>query len=205
MTAENCRPFTWNTAKLKAAELLADDELTHAQIAEQVGISERQLRNWKNHPDFQAKVTEILREFEAAMLRYPIAQRRKRVGSLNARWRKMLAVIEERAADPAMQGVPGGRTGLLVHQQRAIGTGRNQMVIDEYAVDTGLLKELRSHEQQAAQELGQWLEKLEHSGSVDAPVKVSHEFDFDEYRRAFSEFVGTDELRGDAAEADGTG
>jgi hypothetical protein len=32
-------------------------------------------------------------------------------------------------------------------------------VVEEYEVDTGLLKALLDHEKQAAQELGQWSEK----------------------------------------------
>ena len=42
---------------------------------------------------------------------------------------------------------------------QAIGVGANQQTIEEYAIDTGLLKEFRAHEQQAAQELGEWVEK----------------------------------------------
>jgi hypothetical protein len=33
------------------------------------------------------------------------------------------------------------------------------MTVEEYQVDTRLLKELREHKKQAAQELGQWSEK----------------------------------------------
>jgi hypothetical protein len=31
--------------------------------------------------------------------------------------------------------------------------------VEEYAVDTGLLREMRAHEEQAARELGQWVER----------------------------------------------
>lgn len=203
MGSENFRPFAWNSQRLKAAELIADGELTDLQIAEQVKISDRQLRTWKQHPDFQAKVAEYVQVLEASMLKLAIAQRRKRVSSQNDRWRKMLAVIEERAADPALQGVPGGQTGLLVHQQRAIGTGRNQTVIDEYTVDTGLLKSLLDHEKHAAQELGQWAEKHEHGGIPGAPVKVEHEFDIDAYRATFQALLGGGDAEPGTADADG--
>src|ERR1017187_5622963 len=50
--------------------------------------------------------------------------------------------------------VPGGTTGLLVKDYK--GKDADTLV---YKVDTGLLAELRNHEKQAAEELGQWSEK----------------------------------------------
>jgi hypothetical protein len=46
-----------------------------------------------------------------------------------------------------MSKVPGGKTGLLSVVKR------KPLIVE---VDTALLRELRAHEQQAAQELGQW-------------------------------------------------
>jgi hypothetical protein len=44
-------------------------------------------------------------------------------------------------------------------------------VVEEYEVDTGLLKELREHEKQAAQELGQWSDKARaEQGPIDVKV-----------------------------------
>ena len=61
----------------------------------------------------------------------------------------MRQVIEQRAASPDFAKVPGGTTGLLCRDLRCKDT-------PVYKVDTGLLAELRAHEQQAAQELSQW-------------------------------------------------
>jgi hypothetical protein len=81
-------------------------------------------------------------------------------------------VIQERAADPDMQHIPGGKTGLLVHTTKAIGAGRTQQLIDEYTLDAVLLREAREHEKQAAQEVGDWVEKNEQSGPNGGPVRV---------------------------------
>jgi hypothetical protein len=81
-----------------------------------------------------------------------------RVDALNARWNRMHAVIDKRAADDSMTG-PGADTGLLVRSYKTLGSGDSAVTVEEYQVDTGLLKELREHEKQAAQELGQWSEK----------------------------------------------
>jgi hypothetical protein len=70
----------------------------------------------------------------------------------------MRRVIEQRGR--AMSGVePGADTGLLVRTLKTVGSGFDAKVVAEYEVDTGLLKELREHEKQAAQELGQWSDK----------------------------------------------
>jgi hypothetical protein len=50
------------------------------------------------------------------------------------------------------------------------------VTVEEYQVDTGLLKELREHEKQAAQELGQWSEKARvEQGPIEVQVVWSQE------------------------------
>ena len=94
-------------------------------------------------------------------------------------------MIEARAEEH--KDVPGGSTGLLVRQVKLVKiysvpgqdleddepdaadvlcSAKLNQVVYEYAVDTGLLKELREHERQAAQELGQWTEKHESSNEL---------------------------------------
>jgi hypothetical protein len=68
-------------------------------------------------------------------------------------------VIAARAADPALQDVPGGKTGLIVRDVRGIGKGANFQLVAVYAVDVGLLAEMRQIEKQAAQEVGQWVDR----------------------------------------------
>lgn len=156
----NVSEFNWTAPREKAAVLVAEDEQTDKAIAAAVGITERTLERWKQHPTFTARVAEHVQALEAEMLKFSIAKRRKRVAALDDRWKRMQALIAARAEDLA-EDIGGGDTGLLVHQVRAIGNGENQQIIDQYAVDTGLLKELREHEKQAAQELGQWTEKTD--------------------------------------------
>lgn len=117
------------------------------------------LFRWKRHPDFQARVDEHIEAFRRTVRRKGIAIVENRVAALQERWLKMQQVISERAAAPQMQEVPGGTTGLLVHQVKGIGRGDDFRIVDEYKVDDGLLAELRAHEKQAAQELAQWLER----------------------------------------------
>lgn len=55
--------------------------------------------------------------------------------------------------------VPGAATGLLVKQQKSIGSGPSATLVDEWSLDTGLLSQLSAHEKQAAQDAGQWADR----------------------------------------------
>jgi hypothetical protein len=161
-----------------------------------VGVVDRQLRRWKAHPDFAARVDQQRAALHAALVDQGIANRQNRVDALNERWRRMQLVIDARAITHA--DVPGGNTGLLVRQVKLVKmysstsdpndvdepdaadvliSAKMSQEVAEYAVDTALLKELREHEKQAAQELGQWTEKQEIQGSLLIREYVGIEID----------------------------
>lgn len=163
----------------RAAWLVAADELSDEAIAAECKIGRTTLHRWRQQSAFQQRVAEHASALEAETQRHAIAKRRKRVAALQRRWDGMHRVIDERAQDVASGGVmvetpngreriiaPGWETGLLVRTEKQIGAGERAVHVVEFAVDTGLLKELRAHEEQAAKELGQWSEKHEHSGEV---------------------------------------
>lgn len=175
--------WKWTKQREKAAKLAAEDALTNEQIADAVGITRHGLDLWKLQPEFQARVAEIVTAYADAIRDEGIANVKNRVAAQNDRWDRMKAVIEARAIELA--AVPGGNTGLLVHTYKMAG-GKEPVVMDEYAVDTGLLAELRAHEKQAAQELGQWTEKQEVTGKGGKPIAVATTaFAFDAYRALF--------------------
>lgn len=169
MVEQNGTQFRWNDARNRAALLLAEDELTDIAIAEKVGIGRTTLFYWKQHPDFQARLKQNVADLEATALKFAIAKKRKRVAALDDRWRRLQRIMEERGASPEMADVPGGGTGLLVHQIKVVGTGQNAETVDEYVIDASLLRESREHEKQAAQELKQWVDQsaMEHSGDLN--------------------------------------
>ena len=105
----------------------------------------RLLRN----ANIRSRVTQIQAELSAGTIALEISSRNARVRALQVRWDRMRQVIEQRAASPDFAKVPGGTTGLLCRDPRCKDT-------PVYKIDTGLLAELRAHEQQAAQELSQW-------------------------------------------------
>ncbi|MEN6537690.1 MAG: hypothetical protein ABFD89_28820 [Bryobacteraceae bacterium] len=79
-----------------------------------------------------------------------IAVREKRIEELEDRRRRMRLIIEERGVEMAGE-CAGGASGLLARDYKG-----KDATTPVYKVDTGLLSELREHEKQAAQELGQW-------------------------------------------------
>lgn len=165
--------FRWTTQRETAARHVADDLLSDAQIAAECGVSRQALATWKKDPSFAQRVDEHLQATRAAIMTAGVAHRQNRIDAYNDRWNRMRQVIEERA--DAMDGeIAGAGTGLLVRTEKQIGAGDRAIHVVEYTVDTGLLKELRAHEEQAAKELGQWLDKHEHSGKDGAALFTIH-------------------------------
>jgi ParB-like chromosome segregation protein Spo0J len=151
--------FSWDTQKEDAAQLIADGELTYRAIAERVGAHYNTITRWMNEPEFSARVDAILDEFRRHIRRRGLAVVERRVESVNDRWRRLQTVVEERAANPEMVGIPGGTTGMIVRNLKGIGKGDDFQVVETYEVDTGLLRSMLDLERQAAQELGQWTER----------------------------------------------
>ena len=180
------KSFQWTKARERAANLVADDRLTNEEIAADIGISRRALDNWKATPEFQERVAEIVERTRKAIFARGIAVKAKRVDAQNTRWRKLQRVIEARASDPLLQDVPGGDTGLMVAEPMLLKvqgytdeesghffpTGESQIVY-VYKIDTGLLKETRDLEKQAAIEVEQWTERVKHGGDEESPLEFT--------------------------------
>ncbi len=171
--------FRWTGRREEAALLIAGDRLTNKEIAAKVGAVRQSIREWKQHPEFMARVRSHVAAMSEAARELGIANRERSITALNGRWHRMLSLIEERAQEIA--GVPGGETGLLVKQVKLVKVRRQAtrgqaaagqlalweapdgeietpgaVEVAEYVLDGVLLRELREHEKQAAMEVGQW-------------------------------------------------
>lgn len=169
-TEQKRTEFDWTEERHLAAQLLAEDELSDATIAERCGVGRTALSGWKKHPTFAARVKEITEAIGAAGLHRAIAKRAARVRVLDEQLSRLQRIIDERADDPDMEDVPGGKTGLLVRRIKGIGSREQFREVEEYEVDAALLREIREHMKQAAQELGQWTEKQELTGKDGSPL-----------------------------------
>lgn len=165
--------FRWTRKSEKAALLVAEDHEPDRKIAELCGIAERTLERWKLDPGFRARVADHVAAFRLAIRSKGIAVLEHRVDALNDRWEALRQIARERAGSAEMEHVPGGTTGFVVRTVKSLGAGENFERVELFAVDTGLLRELREHEKQAAQELGQWREKRELSGPDGTPINLS--------------------------------
>lgn len=122
------------------------------------------LKRWSQQLGWQSRLAEIAAREQAAIEKLGIADRQNRVNALDMRAKLMEELRQARAGD--MGSVAGGSTGLLVRQYKKVGTGRDAEMVEEYAFDAALFREMREHERQAAVELGQWEEKSQVAGTV---------------------------------------
>ena len=136
-------------------------------------------------PDIKRAVEDHLAEVK----RRGIAYKQNRVDALVRRAELLELVIAERAAEYralaearranqtpqsdldtllGRRSIPaGGETGLLVRKVKAVG----DMIAEEFAVDTGLLAELRAHEADVAKELGERVDRQHVTGEMTTTVE----------------------------------
>jgi hypothetical protein len=148
---------------------------TATVVAQELGISRKTLYQELAQPETQAlirsmmaphhkRLERIVDQSISAVERALTADqeaRLRRVEWLTDRIERLRRVIEERAleaeTDADLANVPGMQTGLMVHRTKALGSFG---VTTEYEIDTGLLSELRAHEEQLREELNNFTPNL---------------------------------------------
>lgn len=165
--------FAWTAKVEEALVLMAEDLMTDTEIAVHLKIGRRSLSHWKAHPEFRRRLNEKLAKLADGVLRKGIARKEKRLEALQDRWDRCKQIIEERAADQSLRGIPGGETGLLLRQVKSV--GKPAKMVEEYVVDVALLREMREMEKQAALELGDWTEHHEVTGEIKGTIHVLHQ------------------------------
>jgi hypothetical protein len=149
---------------MEAARLFADG-LSRREVAARLGIKDSTAKEWYEQPLFKAEIEAFIEADRAAIRNKGIAEKQNRMEAYNQRWQAMKALMQARAEWDALEGVPGGNTGLICRDFKGI-----QPV---YKVDAALLREMRELEKQAAIEAGQWVEKTEETGNVaQLPVSI---------------------------------
>ncbi len=142
--------------QIEAAYLIAEARHTHADIAKMVSVDPTTISDWKRTPEFRSAISEFRNGIAGEVLERGVAQKFRRVEKLNAQVERIERVFEGRAADPAMKEVPGGDTGLLTHDQKALGSGEFATIVDVYEFDAALAKEYRALMEHVAKELGEF-------------------------------------------------
>lgn len=91
--------FNWTVQTERAAQLIADADLTFGEIAEELDISPRTLWNWRQQPEFAAKIEEHLEAFRVEVRRLGLAVRERRIKALNTRWKRLQEQAEVLTGD----------------------------------------------------------------------------------------------------------
>jgi hypothetical protein len=177
-------------AKQRAALLVATGKLTEPEIASAVKITDRQLRRWKQEPEFRAEVGRQQKERRARLdawrdriIDCDIADRSKRIARLDADQKALDAIRAARSVDPTLSKLPGGDTGLVTItgirkikvQVKDPGTGKvsvKEQTIVVHEADLGMLAESRALSEQAARELGERTEKHEMTGPDGSAITI---------------------------------
>lgn len=164
--------FAWTEKRSAAAGLVAEDRLSDREIAQQLGVGRATLARWKCHPAFQQRVKETRDELTYAVTRALFASKEARVQALQHRLDLLWQVIERRA-ERGGSG-PGAKTGIMIRKFRQWQTKECTFTEENWVVDVRLLAEMRAIERQIAREMGQWVERRQHSGDPERPLAVQH-------------------------------
>ena len=123
-----------------------------AEIARRVGMTREAIYRFRQR--HEAEIAPVVAEIERQITDAAIADKVNRILDADRDYRRLGEVIEARAAD-ARYDEPGYRSGVMVHQLKQIGSGRNAETVDEYKVDTALIAERRALRREVAEELDQ--------------------------------------------------
>lgn len=82
--------------------------------------------------------------------------KKERIAALEQRHRELQDIIDSRAADPTMQAVPGGSTGLIKRTTITFEGRDGPQSMDQFVFDAELMAEMLSIEKKVAIEMGQW-------------------------------------------------
>ncbi len=153
MKARNLTP-----RHLIAAKLVAEGDLTFAQIARSVSAGLRTIDAWRTWPEFQAEVDRFLNALRESLKGQSIADRNIRLQSYVDDFHATSVILKQRGAE--LQEAAGGKTGYICRDVRGLSG------IDVYKFDAALMAERNELRERIAIELGEWKQKVEHSGSV---------------------------------------
>lgn len=143
-----------------AALLVAEDEVSDREIAEQIGVSRFTLYAWQKKPEFMALVGEIRAEFRERVLTLGFADKTKRIKALNGLATAVLMELSREADDLQPQGMYR-----LEKKISANGEIVEQEVFDKPKADT-----FRGYLDDIAKELGERKTVAEVTGKDGEPL-----------------------------------
>jgi hypothetical protein len=137
--------------KLKLIEMITD-AVTDAECARTMGVTEGTIYAFKRR--HAEEIATRRQQLESRLTELAIANKYFRVREAQSRWDGFKSVRQARATDTRYEE-PGYNSGLMVHRTKALGSGPNMQLVDEYELDTAMSAEMRQLEYAVANELGQ--------------------------------------------------
>ena len=178
----------------RAALLVARDDLSDAQIAQQCGIDRRTLTRWKKRAEFQAQIEQRRRVWRQEREAQNVAKRKACFASLDSHWKRLWEIVANRDTSSEMRNVPGGRSGFLYGRQKTFRSEGKVHVITDYYLDSKVPRQLRTLEVQAAKNLQQWGEPLENPDGSNVAASCNNGCPLSGKREHAAQLAGEDQL-----------
>lgn len=128
------------------------------------------------------EIQRVIAQFREEVSQLAITNVQARLETIDDLKRRYLQVIAERAEQYGKTNeAPGVGTGLLVRQERIIGSGENAEKVIAFKIDDCVREAIQRLDEQAAKELGQWSDKLNitHTISKESAQQLADEFGLD--------------------------
>ncbi len=172
--------FIWTSKKRLAAQMLAQGDLLDSEIAAQLGVERHLLTRWRLHPTFLLGIKQFADGLTAELAEQGVTIKKRRLEDYDRIDMLLNQIREERAAaavvaietDPELGAVGGFRTGLIIKQDKVIGTGSNAQRTTEYKIDSSWLDAKLALHKQVAQETGQWTVQTHVTGEIGVKMTV---------------------------------
>jgi hypothetical protein len=149
-------PLKWTPEVDRACRMVGKTGANPVQIAAECGVSPCVVRRWVHHPTFQDRAEGYRREYRNEVMASAVARVVCRVAAYQEEYDAIEEIERERAAAPEIKGIPGGRTGRIVLEQRQVGEGTEARTVAKAKVDVELMRKKLDVLKQATQDLGQW-------------------------------------------------
>ena len=150
---------------------MTDSEVAAAMTSRRYPVTRQAVHGFRRRhaAEIMPVLQEIARRIEDAAISHVV----NRVWDAQGDYDRLGQVIDARAGDTRYDE-PGYATGMMVHQVKSVGGGKNATLIDEYKVDTAVVAERRQLRREVAEVLGQLPREPAATVNVGVLVRYIH-------------------------------
>lgn len=149
---DSVTPWQWTRSRERAAVLLAEG-LDAQQVAQKLRVGKKLIERWTQQWEFRQRVEQNTVAFRERFLTQGLARKEARVAALTDVFERLGHAEVELSGEPQNKKVPVGTNGRVVCRPNSS-------------------REMRATLKQISQELGQWGEKHELTGTDGRPPQA---------------------------------